>query len=210
MNQFPPLTSGVSLIGITGHAGAGKDTVAEFLLATYANHYRYAFADPLKEAAAVAFGIPLQWFNSTSLKEVPHPNWNISPRKIAQFFGTELFRERIYQLFPSIESDFWVQRMIIRLNNQYVPEDEGTLGIGDTVVIPDVRFQNEYDWVISQNGIIIHLTRPGADGNIGILGHASESSLNLWKKERTYECVNDDSIPLLQQKIANIVDSLKY
>lgn len=173
MNQFPPLTSGVSLIGITGHAGAGKDTVAEFLLATYANHYRYAFADPLKEAAAVAFGIPLQWFNSTSLKEVPHPNWNISPRKIAQFFGTELFRERIYQLLPSIESDFWVQRMIIRLNNQYVPEDEGTLGAGDTVVIPDVRFQNEYDWIISQGGIIIHLTRPGADGNIGIPGHAS-------------------------------------
>lgn len=210
MNQLPPLTSGVSLIGITGHAGAGKDTVAEFLLATYANHYRYAFADPLKEAAAVAFGIPLQWFNSTSLKEVPHPNWNISPRKIAQFFGTELFRERIYQLLPSIESDFWVQRMIIRLNNQYVPEDEGTLGIGDTVVIPDVRFQNEYDWIISQKGIIIHLTRPGADGIVGILGHASESSLNLHNKERTYECVNDSSIQELHRKTANIIASLSY
>lgn len=210
MNQLPPLTSGVSLIGITGHAGAGKDTVAEFLLATYANHYRYAFADPLKEAAAVAFGIPLQWFNSTSLKEVPHPNWNISPRKIAQFFGTELFRERIEGLIPEIGNDFWVQRMIIRLNNQYVPEDEGTLGIGDTVVIPDVRFQNEYDWIISQNGIIIHLTRPGADGNIGILGHASESSLNLHNKERTYECVNDSSIQELHRKTANIIASLSY
>jgi hypothetical protein len=204
------ITSGVSLIGICGHAGAGKDTVAEFLISTYQDHYRYAFADPLKEAAAMAFGIPVDWFNSQRLKEIPHPNWDISPRKIAQFLGTEMFRSQIPKLLPDVGDDFWVKRLCLRINNQYLPEDEGPLTEGDMVVIPDVRFQNEYDWVIANNGIIFHLTRPGADGNIGIPGHASESKLNLWKKERTYEIVNNGTPMDLYQKVANVIASLAY
>lgn len=204
----PTITSGVSLIGITGHAGAGKDTVTDIIISDYPNHYRYAFADPLKEAASVAFGIPLEWFNGHILKEIPHPNWNISPRKIAQFVGTELFRNSIPGILPQVGDNFWINRLAIRLNNQYIPEDEGSLSQGDVVVIPDVRFQNEYDWVISQGGIIIHLTRPGADGTVGIPGHASESTLNLHNKERTYQCINDSSIQELHRKTANIIASL--
>ncbi len=198
------------LIGICGHARSGKDTVTDFLLTTYPNHYQLAFADPLKEAASVAFGIPLGWFYSDDLKDTVHPNWNKTPRQIVQFMGTEMFRDTVPKLLDEVGNDFWVQRAILRLSNLYIPEDEGTFDQGDTVVISDVRFQNEYDWIISTGGIIIHLTRPAADGNIGIPGHASESTLNLHNKERTYECINDSSIQELHRKTANIIASLSY
>lgn len=204
------ITSGVSLIGIHGKAGSGKDTVKDFLIESFARHYSISFADPLKEAAAIAFGIPLDWFYSRDLKEEKHPNWNLSPRVIAQFMGTEMFRETVAKILPGIESDFWVERAALRLNNEYVPDDEGSFESGDTVIIPDVRFQNEYDWIIANKGIVIHLTRPGADGNIGIPNHASESDINLHDKERTYVCDNSGTISELQRKIANLIVSLKY
>ena len=60
--------------------------------------------------AAVAFGIPLDWFYQDDLKEEPHPNWGVSPRAIAQFMGTEMFRDTVAKLLPSVENDFWIKR----------------------------------------------------------------------------------------------------
>jgi hypothetical protein len=199
-----------NLIGIYGRARAGKDTVKDFLIDTYKSHYSISFADPLKEAAAIAFGIPLDWFHSADLKEEPHPSYGVSPRAIAQFFGTELFRNNIHKLLPHVKEDFWIQRATLRLTNQYLPEDEGEFTPEDTVVIPDVRFQNEYDWIIQSGGIIIHLTRPGADGTVGIPNHQSEQPINLHTPERTYLCENNGSISELHRKIANLIVSLKY
>jgi hypothetical protein len=198
------------LIGIYGHARSGKDTVTTFLTETYKGYYSIAFADPLKEAAAVAFGIPLDWFYSDELKDTEHPNWDLTPRQITQFMGTEMFRDTLPRLIEGVGNNFWVNRAILRLTNSYVPEDEGSFELTDTVVISDVRFQNEYDFIIKNNGIIIHLTRPGADGNIGISGHSSESQLTLHDNERTYEVTNDSTIPELHRKIANIIVSLEY
>ena len=198
------------LIGLYGHAKSGKDTVKDFIIDTYKDHYALAFADPLKEAAAIAFGIPLDWFYSSDLKEEVHPNWGKSPREIAQFLGTEMFRETVSKLIPGVQNNFWITRAATRLNNLYLPEDEGEFVSTDTVVISDVRFQNEYDWVIDTGGIIIHLTRDGADGIVGIPGHASEQTINLHCKERTFTCENNSSISDLHRKIANIIVSLKY
>jgi hypothetical protein len=198
------------LIGLYGKAGSGKDTTADFIINNFKHHYTLAFADPLKEAAAVAFGIPLDHFYSRELKEMAHPNWDISPRAIAQFVGTEMFRDNIGKLLPRVSDDFWIYRAKLRLMNLYVPEDEGEFEDGDTVVISDVRFQNEYDWIIANDGVIIHLTRPSADGTVGIPGHASESDINLHDKERTFTCVNEGTIPELHRKIANIIVSLNY
>lgn len=198
------------LIGIYGHARSGKDTCKNFIIENFRNHYTISFADPLKEAAAVAFGIPLDWFYQDDLKEEPHPNWNVSPRAIAQFMGTEMFRDTVAKLLPSVQNDFWIKRALLRLTNQYLPEDEGEYDENDTVVIPDVRFQNEYDFIIDNGGIIIHLTRDGADGIVGIPGHASEQTINLHCKERTFNCENNSSLSDLHRKIANIIVSLKY
>ena len=200
------LKSGVKLIGLYGHAGSGKDTVADLLTDTYKNHYSHAFADPLKAACSVAFGIPVDDFHNQEKKEELNPNWSMTPRTIAQFMGTEIFRDEVSKIV-GIGEDFWIKRMFLRLNNDFIPDDEAAYEEGDTVVISDVRFQNEYDWIVGNNGVIIHLTRPGADGNIGIPGHASEQKLNLHSNERTYSCKNDGTISDLHRNIANIIVS---
>lgn len=205
-----PITSGVLLIGIHGKAGVGKDTASDFICDNFKNHYYESFAAPLKAAASEAFGIPLDWFNSPDLKEQEHPNWGVSPRKIAQFLGTEMFRDTIPKLIPSAGTEFWIKRLALRLNNLYIPEGVGEYEEGDTVVITDVRFQNEYDWIIENGGSIIHLTRPAITGTVGILNHPSEQTILLHKPERTYPCENNGTLQDLHRKIANIIVSLKY
>lgn len=199
-----------NLIGIHGHAGSGKDTVAEFISTTYKDHYIESLAGPLKNAAAAAFGVARELFDSPELKEQNIPFWGVSPRKIAQFLGTEMFRDCTPKLIPDIESNFWISRLELRLTNQYEPDDEGSYESHHTVIIPDVRFQNEYNWVVDNGGIIIHLTRPGADGTVGIPSHQSEASIDLNTKERTYECENNGTLTELHRKIANILIAAKY
>lgn len=191
------------LIGITGHAGSGKNMVASFICNTFQNHYEESFATPLKDAAAAAFGIPRHHFDDRELKETPDDYWNVSPRKIVQFVGTELFRNSIGGLVTS-EASFWINRTVKRLTNLYIPEGQGEYESTDTVVIPDVRFQNEYDFVIANGGIVICLTRPGFTGDVGIPNHASEQSIKF-KPERTYQCVNNSTPTALYKQISDII-----
>ena len=159
----------MKLIGISGHAGAGKDTAASYLRLIQ-GAIVFHFAGPLKKACAYAFKVPEHNFNAPELKNEIIPYWNMSPRMIAQFVGTEMFREKLGQ-------DFWVRRMEYEI--QELVDWQKTL-----IVIPDVRFQNEADWVFSKNGHIIHIQRDGADGNVGITNHSSEAGFTV---SPTYE-----------------------
>lgn len=190
------------LIGICGHAGAGKDTVGDYLNKTRDNTYKLAFADPLKEAASAMFGIPILEFYDSDYKEVPNDFWGVSPRAIAQFFGTEMVRENLGRLLPDVAENFWVTRMIHRLTGQgeQVEYDED-----DVVVITDVRFQNEYDWIVSQGGIIIHLTRDRADGRVGIPSHQSEAGFDYHEPDQTYLLVNNSTLEDLYAQVDSIV-----
>jgi hypothetical protein len=209
-NSSHTLTSGVNLIGLSGHAGSGKDTASDFLCDTYKNYYYESFAAPLKDAASAAFGISREDFDSHELKEVSNELWNVSPRQVAQFIGTEMFRATLSKLLPYIGEDFWVKRLHLRLNNDFTPPDVGAYEFGDTVIITDVRFQNEYDFIMANGGSVIHLTRLGADGNIGIPNHASESSYNKHTPERTYLCENNGTVKELYKKLADIISAMKY
>jgi hypothetical protein len=190
------------LIGICGHAGSGKDTVGFYLKEKHDNTYKLAFADPLKEAAAGMFGIDVDAFYDSELKEALNNFWGVTPRQMAQFFGTEMVRETLPKLIPEVGNNFWVHRMVQRLiGAEYtMPYDED-----DVVVITDVRFQNEYDWIISQGGIIIHLTRPGADGTVGIPGHASEGGIQISPGLHNWRLINDSTLEELYAEVDNII-----
>ncbi len=196
------IPQGMQLIGIVGHARSGKDTIANYLHHSYKNVWTEAFADPLKSACAAAFGIPLEDFYDDEAKETVNDFWGVSPRQIAQFVGTEMFRDRAHQLIPStISGEFWVKRMIAKLSGL----DDSYYDAEDTVIIPDVRFKNEYDFITSQGGIILHLTRTGADGNIGIPGHASEKPFFMDVLEQTFSIINDGSLDDLYAKVDDVI-----
>lgn len=203
-NDTIPLSS-LQLIGISGHAGVGKDTVAQYLAEKYENVYGEAFANPLKRACAAAFGLPLEHFHDREMKE-QESIWGPSPRKIAQFVGTEMFRQKINDLYgESRVWKHWIELMEMRLTGQSIPpEGEGFYSPGDTVIITDVRFQDEADWIQRNGGILLTIQRDGYEGKVGFQGHASEAGFNSYNPWTHWTVYNNSTLESLYEAVDRI------
>lgn len=144
------------LIGITGPAGAGKDTAANALLAEY-GYTVYSLAGPIKAALNVMFGWhPAKWKNR-AWKEAPLSGIGASPRRLAQTLGTEWGR--------AIHPDLWLELAREAIMGAEAPG----------VVIPDVRFGNEAEWIHERGGVVIRVVRPDATA---VEAHSSEAGLS--------------------------------
>lgn len=119
------------IIGLTGKAGHGKDTVADYLCATH-DFKRLSFAEPLKKSICDLFNIPRHVMEDRILKEKNDERWDISPRRLLQIFGTDVIRD-------TIDKNFFIKR----LENDLIPFIKN----GDNVVITDVRMHNEALWL---------------------------------------------------------------
>ena len=163
----------MQLIGLSGAARSGKDTVGKFLEEW---HYfkRYAFADPLKKCASEMFGLPLETFYEGD-REIINEFWGFSPRQMLQLLGTEGGREVFgYDLWTKRAQMEWdTHKEAITNSAKYVSGQH--LQGHNGMVITDVRFENEAKFVKDQGGIILHIERPGADGSVGVSNHASEA-----------------------------------
>lgn len=151
------------IIGLTGRAGCGKDTAAEHLQREYGFH-PMAFAGPLKKTAATLFNLPETYFHDRELKEKPLEDWDgLSPRHILQLLGTEAVR-------CTFGENFWIKRWI----NEY-----GSLVLGTSVVVTDVRFNNEAQAIRDLGGVIVHIARTRAPTCLDApaSGHASEGGV---------------------------------
>lgn len=144
----------MKLIGLTGPAGSGKDSVADVLCRDH-GFVRYEFARPLK-AMLAAIGVHA---NDRATKELPHPLFGKSPRRMAQTLGTEWMRELV-------NANGW-----LLLAGDFVYVHAFAKGI----VITDCRFQNEAAFIAERDGVIWHIDRPGV---APVESHASESGLD--------------------------------
>lgn len=182
----------IKLIGLHGKAGCGKTTVGDYLAGSQ-GAIPLSFALPLKLAATELFAVEFDYFESQDLKNTKLYEWDLTPREILQKLGTEGMRNLFGQ-------DFWLKRMHLEL-------DANTYD-GDLVVITDCRFQNEVDFIKDNGGIVIHLTRAGADGNIGIQNHASEADLDFSQfTDSNYVRVsNDGTVQKLYENLDCIVE----
>ena len=136
------MTNRIPLIGLAGRARSGKDTVAGFILAATGG-YRYSFADPIR-AMLKAIGVDLDDPYWLERKEDPIPILGASPRRLMQTLGTEWGRQQIH---PNIWLLLAQQQLVIR---------------GPGMVVTDIRFENEADWVRERGGKIIHVIRDDA------------------------------------------------
>lgn len=168
------------LIGLGGLAGSGKDAIAQILVNNH-DFVRVAFADKLKEmllAIDPYVKIDFEEFDSESryvklsdiingyISEYGMHFWeayNYSKeqipdvRRLLQRIGTEGGRN----LFGE---NFWVNLV------------QPILDQNDSIVITDVRFPNESDFVHLNNGIVVLVERPGV---VRINNHSSED-LNIY------------------------------
>lgn len=127
------------LIGIIGLKGAGKDTVADFLI----RHHQFqkrSFADPVKETCQTLFMLEREQLHDTERKEETDPRWGVSPRQMMQTLGTDMVRSHLGE-------DFWLRHMDI-YTKQHQPQ---------RLVVPDVRFANEADWIKRNHGVLVRV-----------------------------------------------------
>lgn len=141
------------LIGITGRARAGKDTIASHLVERH-GYTRMAFADPIRDMLAV-LGVDGDHMNTYKEEIIPH--LGISYRHLAQTLGTEWGR----QLHGT---DFWVN-VLDRRKVTLHPHAQ-------RIVISDVRYNNEARYIRQCGGTIWHVERP--DNPVGLADHARE------------------------------------
>jgi hypothetical protein len=153
------------LIGLCGPAGAGKNTVAEFLAdSEQCSFHQLAFADPIYECISIITGISVSGLQRRDVKEAVIPWLGQSPRQMLQTLGTEWGRDTVHQ-------EIWVRKAI----QQAIPH----LAVGRSVVITDVRFNNEAKAVIDAGGEVWNVTRPGWNClDAGTAGHQSEAGIS--------------------------------
>jgi hypothetical protein len=162
-----PVKIGPLLIGLTGLPASGKDTVARILVRNYA-YATAAFADALRDEVCVGWNrLDDLWLTDRVIKERPTHDLAIhkcpdadfmramlranqdmraprSPRQILQLWGTEYRRTQ--------RPSYWIERLTDRV-------DELVRKGNKRVVISDVRFPNEADFVRSRRGELWKLHR---------------------------------------------------
>lgn len=152
-----------TIIGLHGLPRSGKDTVARILISTK-RFERLAFADPLKEAAAILLNRPVGQCHGLDVGGVPYdreqvmPEWGFSMRWFLQVFGTECMRNQIAE-------DFWTRRMAAAIASS--PPDA-------RLVITDVRFDNETNFLRRMGAQIVEVYRPGLVRS----GHSSDQPVS--------------------------------
>lgn len=136
------------IIGILGKKYSGKDTIADYFVENF-NFQKYTLASTLKSICKLLFNFTDEQLN-TSQKEIVDDVWNISPRKCMEFLGTDIFRNEINELIPNIGDNFWIKVLTSKINND---------NKHNNIVISDVRFQNEIDYIHKLGGIIIKVQK---------------------------------------------------
>jgi hypothetical protein len=190
MNKKPKIKTGkmnssARLIGIIGRKRSGKDTIGDHLVRKY-GFMKYSFATPLKEACKAMFGFSDEQLNG-DLKEVVDPEWNVTPRLVMQYFGTELMRKGIGKILPEVGEDFWV----VCFEKFYLKN------MNKKIVVTDVRYPNERDIIKKLGGIVIGVVRPSIQY---IDNHISETSVDVNTADMIL--INDGTVEELLEKVS--------
>ncbi len=191
MGRHTPLPP---IIGMSGVARSGKDTVAKILHDVY-GYEIYSFSDILNETL-IALN-PMVTLNPESADKMSLDGWTryanlieavgyerakAQPevRRLLQAMGTEVGRTYFGQ-------DVWVEALFRKID---VP----------LAVITNVRFPNEYDAVKDRGGKVWHVSRPGfTPAN----GHISDTALDGHTFDWAF--INDGTVEDLADEVVGVL-----
>ena len=140
------------IIGVCGLIGAGKDTIADYLVNIH-QFRRESFANTLKDAVSSVFGWNRELLEgrtkqSRAWREQVDPWWaerlgmpDLTPRWVLQYWGTEVVRRAFHD-------DTWIASLENKLRKSE-----------DDVVISDCRFPNEIAAIKRAGGMVIRVHR---------------------------------------------------
>jgi hypothetical protein len=174
------------IVGLSGYARSGKDTVAELLCLNY-DYKRVSFADPMREALYV---LSPRIDSIVRLSEyVDDYGWdtakqNPEVRRLLQVFGTEIGRKQF-------GTDFWVDMALKDLDSNSL------------VVISDVRFPNEAEAIKKLGGSIWRINR---HNHSAVNGHLSEHAMDNYMFNHVI--YNDGTLDDLADEVFMLVKEL--
>jgi hypothetical protein len=140
------------IIGVCGLIGAGKDTIADYLVNIH-QFRRESFANTLKDAVSAIFGWDRELLEgrtkqSRAWREQVDPWWaerlsmpDLTPRWVLQYWGTEVVRRGFHD-------NTWIASLENKLRKS-----------NDDIVISDCRFPNEIEAIKRAGGIVIRVHR---------------------------------------------------
>ena len=168
---------GYEVIGLTGYAQSGKDTVASILVEKY-GYRRIAFADKIRD---FLYGInPMVACSPTGYLQdlVNLVGWDSAKqepqvRRLLQDLGISA-RELL-------DENIWITSALGKVNS------------GDRIVITDVRFENEAMMIKHLGGQLWRVKRVGVGP---VNEHVSESELDGYKVDQIF--VNNGTLEELQ------------
>ena len=186
-----------TIVAIAGRIGAGKDAAADALQQTMA-FMNVKLSDPLKHAASVMFGIPHECFCDNNLKDVPNQGLRGStPRAVLQWLGTDVMQHGLMTsgLVPGIGCSFWACRLADTIDS--MPSSK------DRIVISDMRFQHELDFLRKRYGDQLFTIRIVRSGLSVVAEHESERSVDSLDIDLVIH--NDSTLLDLHQKVLDVV-----
>ena len=153
----------MQLIGLTGRTGCGKDTIASFLCEAH-GFVQIALADPLRDGLKAMLGVTDEQLHRRDLKEATIDWIGRSPRELLQTLGTEWGREHV-------AADLWLRVAARRIDR--IKASPPCLHVAG-IVISDIRFENEADWLRKQGGQVWHIKGRSSDTSDKAATHRSE------------------------------------
>ena len=191
----------MTIIGFMGNAGSGKSCAAEYLVNNIPGTAEYSFATPLKKACKELFLLSdTQLYGTQEQKETGDPRWfGCSPRTMMQYLGTDLLRKQMSKIIPELGEGIFIHSARLWCD-EYLSENHHL-----HIVISDVRFQNEVDFIHEQGGIVIKINRDDRSSNGA--DHISELSVNDID-DYDYMIDNNGTIIDYYKKIRDIISKI--
>ena len=160
----------MKILGLSGKMGTGKSTIANLIVENYGEGAkRRAFGDALKEEVSNEFCFPLEWCYfqkdrvvNVRIKQLEPP---VTIRRLLQYWGTEYRRAQ--------DPEYWNIRM-----NEFIKNNEKKTKL---LVIDDVRFRDEADFIKERGGYLIRLC-PYRGYKHPEITHVSETELNSYTR----------------------------
>ena len=161
------------IIGVSGKATSGKDYVSNLLITELRDTsiIKLSLADSLKEELAKELDISLDHLYNQN-------KYQYRERLIS--YGKEERSKNI---------NIWIEKLVEKFNKNPT----------EILIIPDIRFPNEAEFIRAHKGLIIRIQRP-----VELIDDLSETSLDDYK----FDCIIDNTTqPDLTELIKLINDS---
>ena len=174
---------GLSVIGLNGKMGHGKDEVYRIAKEIVMGDpiKRVAFGDEVKAEVAATLNLSVEYVEQR--KSLFRP--------ILQWWGTE-YRRTLFS--PT----YWIDKMRDRLTDQ---------SKSGWVFVTDVRFQNEAEMIQDIGGFVVRVDRPGYCMCEKTKDHISETDLDFFDFDHVIR--NDGDLTDLKPAVGDMLDAYR-